>query len=93
MFIEGKYLLVRYRDIPHTDFICENGGDLRVRVTKILKSELKFNPQCFISDAAGKCIFIFENISNRIIEEQEELMRVIHWYKNKFGLKSNESFI
>ncbi|MEJ6981800.1 hypothetical protein WG906_15135 [Pedobacter sp. P351] len=91
MYIEGKYLLVSYRDIPHTDFVCENGGDLRVKVTKILKSDEKFNAQCFLSDAADRCVFIFENISSKIINEQEELLRVIHWYKNKFGLKNTDS--
>jgi hypothetical protein len=85
MYIEGKYLLVNYRDIPHVDFICENGGDLRIRVTKLPESRLDDRPQGVLCEVADKCVFIFENISNRIIEEQDELVRAIHWYKSRFG--------
>ena len=91
MYIEGKYLLVSYRDVPHTDFIYETGGDLRVKVSRILKSDVKFNAQCFLSDTADRCVFIFENISNKIVNEQEELLKVVQWYKNKFGLKNTDS--
>lgn len=88
MYIEGKYLLVNFRDIPHVDFICENGGDLRIRVTKVPESGLEDRPQCVLCEVVDKCVFIFENISNRMIEEQEELVRAIQWYKTRFGLQS-----
>ncbi len=88
MYIEGKYLLVRYRDAPHVDFICENGGDLRIRVTKLPESGVTDRSQCLLCEVADKFVFIFENISNRIIEEQEEWVRAIQWYKTKLGLKS-----
>ena len=70
MYIEGKYLLVRYRDVPHVDFICENGGDLRIRVTKLPESGVSDRSQGLLCEVADKFVFIFENISNRIIEEQ-----------------------
>ena len=87
MYIEGKYLLVSYRDIPDIDFICENGGDLRIKVSKIPKSDTKALPEGFLLGTIDKWILVFENISTRIAAEQDEVIRAVHWYKCKFGLK------
>lgn len=88
MHIEGKYLLLSYRDIPDTDFICENGGDLRIRVVKIPKTELTSLPEGLVLETVDKWVLIFENISNKIIKEREEVIRAVHWYKCKFGLQA-----
>ena len=88
MHIEGKYLLLRYRDTPEIDFICENGGDLRIRVSKIPKAQLKNLPEGFLLGTVDRWILVFENISNRIISEQEEIIRAVHWYKSKIGLST-----
>ena len=88
MYVEGKYLLLSYRDMPDTDFICENGGDLRIRVLKIPKSESKALPQGQLFGSIDKWILVFENISSRVIAEQDEIIRAVYWYKCKFGLQS-----
>ena len=87
MYIEGKYLLVSYRDIPNTDFICEYEGDIRIKVSKIEKSALPAPGHSF-SGAAEKWILIFENISNKLIQEQDELLQAVQWYKSKIGLRA-----
>lgn len=86
MHIEGKYLLVSYRDIPDIDFICENGGDLRIRVSKVDASEVQVLPEELSEDAASRFVVVFENVSNRVIKERGEFLKAIHWYKSKFGV-------
>jgi hypothetical protein len=88
MYVEGKYLLVSYRDVPDADFICENGGDLRIRVSKIRESDVVTLPQGQLIGSVDKWILIFENISIQLIHEQEDIVRAVHWYKTKFGLKA-----
>lgn len=88
MYVEGKYLLLSYRDIPNTDFICENGGDLRIRVLKIPKSEITMLPEGHLLGAMDKWVLVFENISARVVAEQEEIIRAVQWYKSRFGLQS-----
>lgn len=87
MHIEGKYLLLNYRDMPDTDFICENGGDLRIRVLRIPRNKLDTLPEGELLGAMDKWILVFQNISNRMITEQEELIRAVHWYTCKFGIQ------
>ena len=86
MHIEGKYLLVSYRDIPDTHFICENGGNLRIKVSKISKSDIAPLPEGFLFGIIDKWILVFENISTLIVSEQDEVSRAVHWYKCKLGL-------
>ena len=88
MHLQGKYLLVTYRDLPDTHFICEYGSDLRIRVSRVPKEEMSMIQPDFLARSSSNLVLVFENISNRIIEEQDELMRAVHWYKTRLGLKS-----
>lgn len=85
MHVEGKYLLVSYRDIPDAQFICEPGGDLRIKVSIVEKSNLPFH-STFLDNPTVKKVLLFENLSNRGLEERDELFDAIRWYKSKTQL-------
>jgi hypothetical protein len=86
MHLEGKYLLVSYRDIPNTDFICEYDGDIRIRVSKVDRLKVKAVAKGPFLGTNDSWVLVFENISNRLIQEQDEIMRAVSWYKSKVGL-------
>lgn len=86
MHLEGKYLLLSYRDIPDTEFICERCGDLRIRVSFVEPSELPIESDS-LEELGGQKVLVFENVSNKSVEEQGQYIAAIKWYKSKLGLK------
>jgi len=88
MHLEGKYLLVSYRDLPGADFICDQEGNLRIKVSMVKRSALKLIPQKFLPDIASEWILVVENISNQLLKEQEEILKAVNWYKSKLGLNA-----
>jgi hypothetical protein len=93
MHIDGKYLLVKYRDLPDTEFICENGGDLRIRVSRVCRSQLKSLPEGFLLGVVDKSILVFENVSTMLDQENDEIVRAVQWYRRQFGVKMNLLYV
>ncbi|HEY0053950.1 MAG TPA: hypothetical protein VGB63_01225 [Pedobacter sp.] len=85
--LKANYFMVNYRDIPDTDFLCEYGGDMRLKVSKIPKSDFLSLPVDYLCAIVDSCVLVFENIGKRA-GTREDMFNAIVWYKKKNGFKS-----
>ena len=85
--LEAKYLIVHYRDMPDTDFLCEYDGDMRLKVSRIPKSDILSLPLNYFCAIVDSCILVFESIGHRS-GTKEDMFNAIVWYKKRNGFKS-----
>ena len=80
-------MVVIYKDIPDTDFICAFDSEIRLRVSRVEKSkffELSRKSLCAILD---NCILVFEEIGNQIAPK-EDVLKAVFWYRKWLGEKT-----
>lgn len=79
-----EYLVLIYKDLPDTDFLCECNGGIRLKITKVNKSrffELSRKSLCAILDT---CVLVFEDVSHSLVAK-DDILRAISWYKKWAG--------
>ena len=82
-----RYLVVTYKDVPDTDFICDCKAEIRLRVSKIPKNKLFELSKTCLCAILDNCILVFEEIGNTL-GTNEEILKAIFWYRNWLGEKT-----
>ena len=85
--MEAAYFMVNYRDMPNTDFLCEYGGDVRLKVSKVDKTDLLSLSGEYLCAIVESCILVFENIGNSV-GSKDDIFKAIFWYKKRNGFKT-----
>ena len=87
----NNFLLLKYRDLPNVDFICECETGIRIKVSVKERSDIHSFAAGVLYGIVEPVVFIFENISAGF-KPAEELKKAIYWYKRFKGLYKMQIF-
>ncbi|WP_207532439.1 hypothetical protein [Desertivirga arenae] len=87
--MENKFLVLTYKHLPNTEFLCDFEGEVRLRISKMQDKVNTQLPASGLYVIANNGTYFFENIGS-VFKSWTDFAYAIEWYqryRKVFGMK------
>jgi hypothetical protein len=83
----NNYLIVTYKNLPNTEFICDRKGEIRIKVSKIKERVVAMLCANRIYALTDNCLYLFDDVGSKV-KSLTDFAPAIEWYK-KYSDENN----